>query len=314
MSKCSQLRDKTDFENGFQLELMTSSALTGKAPAGFNWAAFYKTFRRSIMTPREMAIHIWRGHSFTPVWENARREENFISAGHLALDFDAGDETSSLDHLMRVGTFAWMFASFAYSTPSSTPDAPRSRLVFILEYPIYDPGEYRAVYQAVAWWIGRDGSRTDPACKDPLRLYYGSPGCDVRPNWSVLGAATIEYVLDEYRAAHPPALPVTDSRAVVVDPTPGMKDGKLAQIGRAVNTAPKGERHNTLLKMARLGGGYIAGGVLDETAVINELTAASRGWGDDEREIERVIRDGIANGKGQPLQMKQARPLTEMWQ
>lgn len=305
--------DKTDFENGHKFELMVSTALEGKAPAGFDWAAFYKTFRRQVMTPREMAVHIWRGYSFTPVWATARREENFVSAGHIAFDFDAGDETSSLDYLMRVGTFAWMFASFGYSTPSSTPEAPRSRLVFILESPIYSPNEYRAVYQAVAWWIGRDGSHTDPACKDPLRLYYGSKKCTVAPNWSVLGKASIDVVMAEYKAAHP--APVKPVKATVpVTPNNGMKAAKLAQLGRTVNGAREGERHNTLLKMARLGGGYIAGGALDEAAVVAELSAAARGWGDDEREIERVIRDGIANGKAEPISFQQAAPLTEMFQ
>jgi len=304
----------TDFENGYRFELSASTALVGKAPPHFNWKAFYDTFSPVVMTPRELAVHIWRGYSFTPVWHTARREENFVSAGHLAFDFDAGDETSSLNYLLRVGSFAWMFASFGYATPSSTPDSPRSRLVFVLEYPIYDPAEYRAVYQAVAWCIARDGSETDPACKDPLRLYYGSPRCDLRPNWSVLGAAALEYVMAEYRSAHPPA-PATRATAVPIEPTPERVNGKLAQLGRRVAQAPQNEGHNTLLKMAHLGGGYIASGSLDETAVINELTRAamSRPWADNEAEVLRVIRDGIAHGKGQPVQFTAAPPLMGMF-
>ena len=304
----------TDFENGYRFELSASTALVGKAPPHFNWKAFYDTFSPVVMTPRELAVHIWRGYSFTPVWHTARREENFVSAGHLAFDFDAGDETSSLNYLLRVGSFAWMFASFGYATPSSAPDSPRSRLVFVLEYPIDNPVEYRAVYQAVAWCIARDGSETDPACKDPLRLYYGSPRCDLRPNWSVLGAATLEYVMAEYRAAHPPT-PATRPANVPIEPTPERVNGKLAQLGHRVATAPQGERHTTLLKMARLGGGYVAGGSLDEAAVIAELTAAARAWqnGDNEKEIERVIADGLAHGKGQPVQFTAAPALMGMF-
>ena len=304
----------TDFENGYRFELSASTALVGKAPPHFNWKAFYDTFSPVVMTPRELAVHIWRGYSFTPVWHTARREENFVSAGHVALDFDAGDETSSLDHLLRDGTFAWMFAAFGYSTPSSTPDSPRSRLVFVLEYPIYDPAEYRAVYQAVAWCIARDGSETDPACKDPLRLYYGSPRCDLRPNWSVLGAAALEYVMAEYRAAHPPAPPRIAPALVPVAPDEKRVNGKLAQLGRRVANAPLGEGHITLLRQARLAGGYIASGSLDETAVINELTAAAmRRPEANEAEIQRAIADGIAHGKGQPVQFTAAPPLMGMF-
>lgn len=304
----------TDFENGHRFELSTSTALIGKAPPQFNWKAYYNTFQASLMTPRELAVHVWRGYAFTPVWHTARKEANFVSAGHLAFDFDAGDETSSLDSLMAVGSFAWMFAAFAYSTPSSTPAAPRSRVVYVLEYPIENAAEYREAYQAVAWWMLGDGATTDPACKDPLRLYYGSPRCDLRPNWSVLGKAALDLVVAEYRAAHPPA-PAVRSMAAPVAPTPERVNGKLAWLGRRVRDAAHGERHTTLLKMARLGGGYVAGGSLDEASVIAELTAAARAWqsGDGDKEIERVIADGLAHGKGQPVQFTAAPSLMGMF-
>lgn len=295
------------FENDYQLEIMTSSALKGKAPATWkpaDWARYHRTFKRVVLSPREMAIEVWRGYAFTTVFTEARREEFFKWAYHIALDFDTGDETSSLPFLMeRVGTFAWMFASFGYSTPSSTDESPRSRVVFILDAPIHTADEYRAAYAAIAWRMAEEGSKTDPACKDPLRLYYGSPGCAVSTNWSVLPIPALNVLIDQYREAHPPAPPPkVISSHVVVEPDEKRVNAMLAQLGRRVAAAPKGERHTTLLRTARLAGGYIAGGALDEVAVIAELSAAARGrYDDDEEEIERVIRDGIANGKGEPL-------------
>lgn len=303
-----------DFENGHKFAVMTSTALKGKAPKIFNWSRYYATFEPQVMTPRELAIHIWRGYAFTPVWKENRREGNFVSGGHLAFDFDAGDTTSSLDYLMREGTFAWMFAGFGYSTPSSSPAAPRSRLVFVLEFPIYDVGEYREAYQAAAWFMAQDGSQTDPACKDSLRLYYGSENCTVKTNWSVLGKATLDYIVGEYRAAHP----VVEAKTVaftapVKNPSDKMQNSKLAQLGEKVRTAPINEGHNTLLKMARLAGGYVATGSLNEGDAIAELTAAAHTRpNQDDKEIERVIRDGIANGKAAPVSFEQARSLMEM--
>ncbi len=303
-----------DFENGHRFEVMTSTALIGKARKGFNWAAYYATFEKSLMTPRELAIHIWRGFAFTPVWATARREENFVSAGHIAFDFDAGDTTSGLDYLMRDGTFAWMFASFGYSTPSSTPENPRSRLVFVLEYPIDNAQEYRNVYQAVAWYMALDGSHTDPACKDPLRLYYGNKDCAIKTNWSVLTKATIDYVVADYRENNPIHEKKPIAFVAPIEPTPGMQDGKLRQLGEKVRTAAINEGHATLLKMARLAGGYVASNSLNEADAINELTRAAMTRPEpDAREIERVIRDGIANGKATPLRFEQKRPLTEMF-
>lgn len=76
----------------------------------------------------------------------------------------------------------------------------------------------------------------------------------------------------------------------------------LARLGRRVSAAPLGEGHITLLRQARLAGGYIASNALDEAAVIRELTAAAMSRPEaNAAEIERAIADGIAHGKGQPL-------------
>lgn len=298
-----------DFENEFRLDVMTSTALINKAPARFDWSRYYSTFRRQTMTPRELAVSVWRGYGFTPVWHTARREENFVSAGHMAFDFDAGDETSSVDYIMRDGTFAWMFASFAYTTVSHTDAAPRSRVVFVLESPIESPAVYRRIYQAVAWYIASDGSQTDPACKDPLRLYYGSKSARVWPNWSLLGEGTIDYITGEYDAAHPPvAMPV--NTRVPVEASPSLQNAKLQQFGRAVQGAPLNEGHNTLLRVATTAGGYVASGALDRTDVEAELTAAAMSRPDpNAADIKRAIADGLAYGAARPLQFEGPRPV-----
>jgi len=305
-----------NFENEFQFEVMGSSALVGKAPAGFDWARYYRTFRRVVMSPRELAVHVWRGYAFTPVWEGSRREECFVSAGHLAFDFDKGDETSSLDFLMRDGSFAWMFASFGYATPSSTPEAPRSRLVFVLEQPICDAGAYRAAYMAVAWWLAGDGALTDPACKDPLRLYYGSKGGEVRPNWSVLGAATLDYVQEEYRKAFPPRRALqTPLRVVDHAPARGLVEWKRRRIVEAVRGAAPGERHLTLLRRAREAGGYVASGVFEEGEIAAELESAAGDLGDGEQgvvEVRRTVADGLRYGKAKPLHFQGLKPVGEL--
>ena len=305
------------FENEYRFPIMGSTALKGKAPASWrpaDWQRFHRSFALMNVTPREMAIHVWRGFSFTPVFTEARREEYYKWAYHIALDFDTGDETSSLPFLMEIpGTFGWMFASFGYSTPSSTEEHPRSRVVFVLDFPILSPDEYRAAYAAVAWRMAEEGSATDPACKDPLRLYYGSPKCKVSPNWSVLSSPVLAVLMDEYREAHPPQVHHAPPR-VAVEPDAKRIQHKLAQLGERVRSAPQNEGHNTLLKTARLAGGYIASGALEEIAVIAELVAAamSRPWADDETEVRRVIDDGIANGKGAPISFTAAPSLLEM--
>lgn len=306
-----------DFENGYRLQMMGSEALKGKAPASWtprDWGHYHKTFRRMTVTPREMAIHVWRGYAFTPVFTEARKEEFFCWAYHIALDFDTGDESSSLPFLLeRPGTFAWMFASFGYSTPSSTTERPRSRVVFILDAPIHTPAEYREVYQAVAWRMAEEGSYTDPACKDALRLYYGSPRCEVTTNWSVLGVGTIQVLLEQYRAAHPPR-PAAPTSKPPARPNNDYIEIRRRQILDAVRHAPEGERHTTLLRRARQAGGYVAAGYFSQNDIEQSLIeAASANSDDPPGTIERAVRDGIAHGLTAPLYLDQASSLMEIF-
>lgn len=304
-----------DFENDHHIEVMTSTALKGKAPAKFDWQSYYKTFERVVVTPRQLAVLVYKGYAITPVWETARREENFISAQHMAFDFDAGDESSSLASLMADSTFAWLFCSFGYTTPSHTTEAPRSRLVFVLEYPIYDPAEYRLVYQTVARRIALDGGHTDPACKDPLRLYYGSPGCEVAPNWSVLGKAVIDIETAAYVAATPAVErgPVLRQRA---EPDGNRQRAQLQRMGDRVRLAPANEGHATLLRMAKWAGGFVASGALSEGDVKAALMAAymarSTSTSADERDAERAIESGLGVGKASPVHFETATPLGSM--
>lgn len=293
-----------DFENGFSLKVMVSTYLKGKAPAGWNnWPRFHRSFTPTTLSPRELAISIWKGYAFCPVYDGRRREECFKSAGHIAFDFDDGDETSSLPYLMKEGSFSWMFASFAYSTPSSTPETPKSRVVFILEKPIEDAQQYRNVYQALSWWITNvDGSKSDPQCKDSLRLYFGSPNCQVVPNWSILGEGSIAEVMGAYRQEHPPhqksELKPTPAAPVDSDIVKQKKRLWLEQ----VELASKGTRHETLLKTARLLGGYIASGYYETDNIEDELLrAALKNTDEPEHNLMRTIKDGIAHGKGAPL-------------
>jgi hypothetical protein len=131
----------------------------------------------------------------------------------------------------------------------------------------------------------------------------------------VLGKAALDHVSAEYRAAHPPAAAPRKVAYVPVAPDEKRVNSKLAQLGNRVRNAPQNEGHNTLLKTARLAGGYIASNALDEAAVVAELVhaAMSRPWADDEAEIRRVIADGIANGKTQPLQFTAAPGLMGMF-
>ncbi|AYQ35811.1 BT4734/BF3469 family protein [Runella sp. SP2] len=71
---------------------------------------------------------------------------------------------------------------------------------------------------------------------------------------------------------------------------------------KIIQNSIDGERHNALLKAARLAGGYIAVGLLDEAVAVVELVSefCRRGY-DRHYKPLKTIHDGIANGKLAPI-------------
>jgi hypothetical protein len=180
-----------------KISIMMNRSIRGKMPTtatGADWAKYHNSFTKSTITARDFAADVYRGYSFCPVYDGRRKQENFSEAWHIAFDFDS----NGIDDLRRA---LWVnyFLSFAYSTPSSTADAPKCRAVFIFDQPIQSAESYRELYHALAWWFGRDGLETDPACKDVIRLYYGSPKCQLWDNWSILPRAAQRNMIDAYR-------------------------------------------------------------------------------------------------------------------
>ena len=102
-------------------------------PGDPRWGAYTRNFKPKLHRLESFTADIRAGYSFSPVMlGNHRSQANFLSAQHLVLDFDNGDETCSLDAL-EADPFIRAHAALLYATPSSTPEAPRSRVVFLLD-------------------------------------------------------------------------------------------------------------------------------------------------------------------------------------
>lgn len=309
-----------DFYIDHKIKIMLNKSLVGKAPPEWGreeWRRYYKAFRAAELTPRELAAMIFMGYSFTPVYSNGRRiEENFAEAHHIAFDFDS--DNAGLDHLFRVGSFAWMFASFGYSTPSSTPEAPRSRVVFVFDFPIVDAQYFRELYQAIAWIFTTEGSPTDRQCKDPLRLYYGSPQCQMVGNWAVLstsegslGLSTCDLLIERYKLANPPivqAEPIKTTKIAADFDGSGM----LAKLADNIATAGEGNKHWARFSNARSAGGYIASGAMDESEVTAVLVRAALSNTVTPKTAERDVLEGIKAGKLAPLYFEVAQDFGDI--
>lgn len=135
--------------------------------------AFIEGFENLELTPGELKAAIESGFAYSSVYSGNRSAENFVRVGFLSLDFDNefSEETGkgySLDALLN-SEFVKQNATLLYKTSSHSSEQPRFRIVFVLERPIENKNELRAILRSLALRLGSDIQATDPA-----RLFYGN--------------------------------------------------------------------------------------------------------------------------------------------
>lgn len=162
--------------------------------------AHHTNFSTRNLTLPELVDHISCGKTFAPACfkGNYRAKNNFQSAQMLALDLD--DAGLSIEELAQ-DPFIREYACIIYATPSSTPEHPRSRVLFRLSEPVIGAVRFEALQTGLIRLL--DHLKPDPACKDASRMYHGSAGCENWPGYEnvlpleMVGDLTYTDALDE---------------------------------------------------------------------------------------------------------------------
>lgn len=161
------------------------------------WGEFNRSFVNRELAPIDIANEIYTGHPFT-TWHsnNWRHGKNYLLGQHLALDFDTEDERSTIAHLAK-DRFVQKYAFAIYTTPSHTPEAPRARVLFLLDTPIHQAKNYTSAAAAFVWLFG--GS--DRQCKDACRFFYGSHNCELEWIGNELPVQKVKEIIGQYQRA-----------------------------------------------------------------------------------------------------------------
>jgi len=271
------------------------------------WSWYNRHFTPIETTAHGLAVEIWRGNAFTPIYkDNWRRKVNFQTCHHLAFDFDTGDYRSSFDHLAKDLAYD-QFGGFLYSTPSSTPEHPKSRMVYILEEPITDLDRYELLYKAML--ITRY-PYADQSTKDAARLFFGSYHCNLQGNWQLLTTEYQDVVIDAYQQVL--AYEEASRPAVAVMTIPperaASRFGKiLAKLLDNIRTAPDGTKHDALRRNAYAIGGYVAGGYIGRNEALGHIVNTVRSMGNiaSYEAAERTADDSLTMGMAEPLVIEQ---------
>lgn len=121
-------------------------------------------------TPGQIAKHVTSGKAIcvAATRNDWRKSENFVSSQIMGVDFDNGQGVQALTD----DTLIEQYAFLVYPTPSSSPQQPRSRALFLLDQPIADPDRYRCLLRRLLLYFQTKDA--DEACKDAVRMFYGS--------------------------------------------------------------------------------------------------------------------------------------------
>lgn len=258
------------------------------APGAPEWSAFNASFTNQSLTPFDFARAIYDGHPFT-TWHtnNWRTSANYVCGQHLGLDFDAGDQTSTLPALLD-NPFIHRHANILYTTPSHTPEAPRARVVFLLDTPIMQATNYALAAAALLWLFGT----ADRQCKDPARFFYGSLRCEIEMFDNVLPLATVKHIIKRYQETGALELK-RHHRAGPIRTSDRYTTAALRNEVEAVRTAAQGTRNHTLNKACWNLARFIGTGELSQIDIEDALTEAALSAGLGEAEITATLRSAI---------------------
>jgi len=170
-------------------------ALKRKIPQGDPfWHVFNGSFVNTELNVPELMKSVYRGQAITTQHKEWRKSENYLLGQHLALDLDSEDEKSTIAWL-RKDKFISKYAAFVHTTISHTPETPRARVVFTLDEPIMQAKNYALAAQSLLWLYGS----ADRQCKDPVRFFYGAPGCEMIQLDNVLPLEIVKKLIANYR-------------------------------------------------------------------------------------------------------------------
>lgn len=180
---------------GYKMAFSTM-ALEGKIPVGDPvWGQFNASFTNRELELIDIANEIYTAHPFTTWHSNSWRNlKNYQLGQHIGIDFDTEDQRSALQQLAK-DKFIAKYAALIYTTPSHTPEAPRARVLFLLDQPIHQAKNYGLAVTALLWLFGS----ADRQCKDACRFFYGSRNCDIEWLDKVLPLDKVKEIIKQYQ-------------------------------------------------------------------------------------------------------------------
>lgn len=252
----------------------------------------------------EFTDFIKQGHVFMPICLKSngkfhRAGQFFKQADIFAIDIDNNGPENYLslaDALQNdfIKDNAWLI----YTTYTHTEQHHKFRIVFKLpETVTFD----KLFLQIINAFIKK--FKSDKSCKDAARLFFGT-AADGQTYiiGKELTQTALQDVLKEFPANDMPLNEIKPGTQPALFGNYKSQERFISYCTDIIKQAADGEKHNELLKAARLLGGFIAGGLVNEQAGTDALIDEI-----NQRDIKSLadaidtINDGIKAGKAAPI-------------
>jgi hypothetical protein len=216
-------------------------------------------------------------------------EKLIAHSGLLQGDFDKIEDLNAF----RSKVDADPYVAFSFISPSGAGLKVGIRI---------DPTRHRESFEAVSrYFSDQYGVTLDPKVKEVPRLLFASwdPDVYINPGAKVFPIPTNNGCVVPRPTAPAPSMPITDQAV-----------GKQGQ--RALDTAKKmiqdsvdGEKLNTLLKAAKLLGGYVAGGMLsaEEARAALQDEIGKKPGVNSLATAHKAIEAGLKHGMSEPISL-----------
>ncbi|MEP6985254.1 MAG: hypothetical protein ABI970_06645, partial [Chloroflexota bacterium] len=287
------------------IRLNLSNAFLNKENLTGKQSAFGNSFHPAIVTLPALAAHIAEGKAFTlhAFKRNRRIGTEWVSSQLLALDLDDCPLSAvEIAALPDISQNSWL----VYPSPSSTPEKPKTRVVFVLPDAVTEPKRWQALQLGIMAHFAH--LNPDKACKDLARLFYGStqPGHIVLGNvasWAWVSGLCAPLAAADYEKT---LIRQQENRQVV---TSGTRAEKYAQaaFNKAIAElagAGAGERNATLFKVAvqlqSMALGNWPG--IDSATVRSAIQSVYGGW-ENTAKSEKTMENGFKAASAKPLEL-----------
>lgn len=166
-----------------ELFVALNTMVVGKVPPSDpRWWDYNCAFRTRRVSVRDLQHHICQGFSYTAPhrglchWDKLRRrwttyrvQQNWLAGQHIGVDCDGSTIWDVLEY-----EFVQRYAAFVHTTASHEQQAPRCRILLIVDEPVLNLELYRRIIAGVLHELV---DVADSAARDPLRIFYGAPAC-----------------------------------------------------------------------------------------------------------------------------------------